>query len=56
MLFNLRLPVLVLVPAYKRGEDADGGKGGAHEERGMETCQERVLEIADAAGGKVVSL
>jgi len=53
---RLRLPVLVLVPAYQRGEDADGGKGGAHEERGMETCQERVLEIADAAGGKVVSL
>jgi hypothetical protein len=58
MLFNLRLPVLVLVlvPSHKRCEDADGGKGGAPEERGMETCEERVLESADAAGGKVLSL
>ena len=53
---RLRLPVFVLVPAYKRGEDADGGKGGAHNERGVETCEERVLEIADAAGGKALPL
>ena len=53
---RLRLPILVLVPAYKRCEDADGGKGRARDERGMETCEERVLEIADAAGGKVLSL
>src|SRR5205085_4589956 len=53
---RLRLLVLVLVPAYKRGEDADGGKGRARDERGMETCQERVLESVDSAGGKVLSL
>ena len=53
---RLRLPVLVLVPSYKRCEDAGGGKGGAHDERGMETCQERVLQIADAAGGKALPL
>ncbi len=56
MVFNSRLPALVLIPAYKRCEDADSGKGGAHEERGMETCQERVLESANSAGGKAVSL
>ena len=55
MVFNLRLPVLVFVPAYKRGEDTDGGKGGAHDERGMETCEKRVLESADSAGGKALS-
>jgi len=53
---RLRLPVLVLVPAYQRSEDADGGQGGAHEERGMETYEERVLQSADSAGGKVLSL
>jgi hypothetical protein len=52
----LRLPVLVLVPSYKRCEDADSGKGGAHDERGMETCEEDVLEIADSAGGKALPL
>ena len=48
--------MLILVPSYKRCEDADGGKGSAHDERGMETREERVLETADAASGKVLSL
>lgn len=57
-LFSLRLRwrLPVLVAAYKRGEDADGGKGGAHEERSMETCEERVLEIVHTAGGKALPL